>query len=471
MVKCVAWWKRWFGAPLPVVSIGIVAAGLWTFAYGYSIGQADTRKGDETKVGSSTPLTAGMVDLAVNVGTRLLKAPNPDELGLDIAIQDRDGQSMKSFHQALKRAQAGTGQARILFYGASHVAGDIFTGHIRRELQQRYGDAGHGFVQPVHPWRSYRHRDITIESNHEKWKTHRITVNDSKIERVGLAGVAMESKKAGTYGRLLTAEKGVFGRSASLFELYYFKQPRGGEFEVTIDGKSVKRINTRSLRYRAGYATFRVPDASHRFEIEVVGRGPVRIFGVAVEREVPGVVVDTLGINGARARYQLLWDDALYKEHLRRRNPDLIVLAYGTNESGDDTPIALYEERLHKMLSRVRKTLPDASCLLIGPSDRPLQVDERVYENRPRTNDVIEVQRRVAIHNGCGFYDLVAFQGGPMSTVQWAANEPTYAAQDHIHFTRRGYERLGRALLLALMEGFEQPTELEAQAQPSQGSP
>ncbi len=414
----------------------------------------------------STRQTSAAIDKSAEIATaggraidrpppRLVREPPRDALGLGVAVEDRDGRSLEKFHAALGRAAAGTGQARLLFYGASHVASDLFTGYIRRELQERFGDSGHGFILPVHPWRSYRHRDIKIESDTDQWETLRITVNDEEVENVGLAGVSVESRRAGAYGRVRTAEEGVFGRSASLFELYYLKQPKGGTFEVSIDGTLIRRISTRNAKARAGYATFRVPDAPHRFDVEVVTRAPVRLFGVAVERERPGVIVDTLGINGARARYQLLWEEDIIREHLRRRDPDLVVLAYGTNESGDTTPIALYEERLRKVVARIRETTPDASCLLIGPSDRPTKIDENVFEGRPRTAQVIQVQYRVALEMGCGFFDLVAFQGGPLSMIQWAANDPPYASRDHIHYTRTGYLRLGEVLLDALLEGFE----------------
>jgi len=178
---------------------------------------------------------------------------------------------------------------------------------------------------------------------------------------------------------------------------------------------------------------------------------------MALERERPGVIVDTLGINGARARYHLMWEDQLYREHLRRRNPDLVVLAYGTNESGDDQSIALYEAQLRQVVSRVRETVPNASCLLIGPSDRPTRLEDGTYEDRPRTAQLIEAQHRVAVEMGCGFFDLVAFMGGPLSMVTWATTEPAYGSSDHVHFTRTGYERLGNVLLDALLEGFDPP--------------
>jgi lysophospholipase L1-like esterase len=448
---------------LAIVSFGVALAGVWTFVYGASTTSADTSPRTPATIDDADVLDAARAD--ERMGPKLLEPPPSDALGLDIAIEDRDGKSMEALHRALARAEAGEGQARLLFYGASHVAGDLFTGYIRRELQTRYGDAGQGFLLPVHPWRTYRHRDINIESDGMRWETQRIRVGDSEVERLGLAGVAMMSQRAGSFGAVYTAEEGEYGRTASFFELYYKLHPRGGDIDVFIAGRKARRISTRASKVSTGYATFRVPDAPHRFEIRTVSKRPVWVYGLAVERDQPGVVVDTLGINGSRARYQLLWDEKVYQEHLRRRKPDLVVLAYGTNESGDESPLEDYERDLRAVLQRMRDAVPEASCLLIGPSDRPMQVEERVFEDRARTARLIEVQHRLALEQGCGFFDLVAFQGGALSMVHWAANDPAYASQDHIHYTRVGYQRLGEVLLSALLEG------MPASVEPAAASP
>jgi lysophospholipase L1-like esterase len=439
-------------SPSGVVLTGLVLTGAWTLGYEASTSSADATPKTPAAIAETGAL--GTLRSSPRMGPKLLEPPSNDKLGLDIAIEDRDGQSMKALHEALARAAAGEGQARLVFFGASHVASDLFTGYIRHELQARYGDAGHGFVVPVHPWRTYRHEDVEIESDGKRWKTHRIRVGDTEVERVGVAGLAMESKRPDSFGAVTTEQKGETGGAASFYELYYMSQPRAGEMDVFIDGHKARRISTQSPKISTGYATFRVPDAPHRFEIRTLNKRPVWLFGLAVERNQPGVIVDTLGINGSRARYQLLWDDAIFREQLRRRKPDLVVLAYGTNESGDDSPIEDYERDLRAVVGRVRETVPDASCLLIGPSDRPVQVEERVFEDRSRTMRLIAVQHRVALELGCGFFDLVSFQGGSLSMVQWAANDPAYASQDHIHFSRLGYQRLGEVLLAALLDGM-----------------
>jgi lysophospholipase L1-like esterase len=252
-----------------------------------------------------------------------------------------------------------------------------------------------------------------------------------------------------------TSANGELSGTASRFELFYMKQPGGGHLTVDIDGERVARLATDSERPETAYTGFEAPDGHHRVAVRTESDGVVRLFGMAVERDSPGVIVDTLGIPGARIRYHLEWDDAIYREHLARRKPDLVVLAYGTNEAGDDdVPITLYEARLRKALERIREVLPTASCLLIGPSDRPLKVGRTKYEPRPRTEQVIATQRRVAPEFTCGFFDLVGVMGGPMSMVQWVAADPPLGAPDHVHLTRLGYETVGEALYGALMASF-----------------
>jgi lysophospholipase L1-like esterase len=148
---------------------------------------------------------------------------------------------------------------------------------------------------------------------------------------------------------------------------------------------------------------------------------------------------------------------------------DLVVLAYGTNEAGDvDVPMEAYDRDLRSVLARVRETVPNASCLLVGPSDRPERREDAI-SHRPRTDAIVESQRRIAAEMGCGFFDVVSFMGGPLSMVRWVGHQPPLGTPDHVHFTREGYERMGRMLLDALLDGVapvlpEGPDNAHAQA-------
>ncbi|MEY4579626.1 MAG: hypothetical protein RL701_4329 [Pseudomonadota bacterium] len=375
-----------------------------------------------------------------------------------IPIEDPSGRAMASFHSALRAAEQKRGQARILIYGASHVAADVYPDLLRSRLQTRFGEGGPGFALPAKPLQHYRHGGITIE-NSAGWTGVKASEH-SEDTHYGLAGmyVVANGKHPARTTFLTKPHAGVTG-AASEFELFYWKQPGGGRFKLSIDGKPFE-LSAAASDPGPAYEKWQVPDGQHRVEITTRGDGPVRIFGVALERETPGVIVDALGIPGFRAKSHLSWDDTLYREHLTRRHPDLVVLAYGTNESGDaGQPIETYAGELRKVVGRIRHVVPNASCLLVGPSDRPNKLGSK-YLDRPRTAQVVATQREVAREFGCGFFDLVAFMGGPMSMLEWCNGEPPLGASDHVHFTHRGYDALGNVLHDALLMGYETPAAL-----------
>ena len=95
-----------------------------------------------------------------------------------------------------------------------------------------------------------------------------------------------------------------------------------------------------------------------------------------MEREQPGVVVDTLGIAGTRAANMLDWNRDIWADNVRRRDPDLYILAYGTNEATDDnTSMFAYRAELREVLTRYgsagRTSMPIAPQPQPGPRGGP----------------------------------------------------------------------------------------------------
>jgi hypothetical protein len=236
-------------------------------------------------------------------------APEQQPLGAAIPIDDPSGHALDAFHAALARAAQGEGQARIAFYGASHVASDMFTGPLRERLQQRFGNAGPGFVLPAKPWRWYLHSGFELDRN-RGWQDTRVKARAPRDDVYGLMGVALDIKNRFAMAGIQSRDAVPEGQHA-LYELWYLKQPNGGRLRVYIDGKRAGKVNTRGDRVEPGYSLFEAGAGAHRFELRAHGDGPVRLFGLSVERAMPGVVLDTLGIPGARARYHLHWDDGV----------------------------------------------------------------------------------------------------------------------------------------------------------------
>ncbi len=455
-----------------------------------------------------------LAQLALTAGAQLtVAAPGPmpedavlpplepldhQRLGVATPIENPPGgDALRAFHLALVHAArreddpstpTREDQARIIIYGASHVAGDMFTATIRNELKSRFGDGGIGFVVPASPWRDYYNRDANIDYS-DGWDSFWVSRRHSREDgRYGLAGIAFSSKSKKAWARVSSSKGGPFGREIDRVEIWYWRAARGGDFIVEIDGKRAKRIKTRVDRRKKeaeGLAVWAVdlPLGRHEVELRPAGNGEVTLFGLVMEKKGPGVIMDSLGINGARATDQLAWDAGLFTQQIQRRDPDLIVLAYGTNDIGDDEPPEEYARKLDIVINRVRSAAPNASCLFIGPSDRPVKVEvgddefrqamqaaghapelvpdlprgkkRLVFQRRPRQQAIIDVQRQVSWRYGCGYWNWAGAMGGDLSMLSWTHADEPYGSRDYVHLTRLGYERIAGLFWDALMGPFE----------------
>lgn len=367
-------------------------------------------------------------------------------------LVDRGGKAMPKFYAALSEAAAGRGIARIMYFGDSHVASDLMTGRIRHNLQSRFGDAGVGFLLPTKPLRWYGHADVEL-GKASGWDVIAVRKAHDIERRVGPAGFALLANDQATSSIRLHASELGWKRRGQL-RLYYLKQPAGGHVQVTLDGEDVKTWSTssESVAETPGYQEITLRRMPEMIEVGALGDGPVVLYGLTLERSSSGVVLDTLGIPGARAKDQLLTDDDMYREHLIKRDPNLVVLSYGTNEGMDQgEAIELFETNLRHVIARVKEAVPAASCLIIGPTDHPQRVG-RYYRARKRTTQIIDAERRIAAETSCGFIDLVGVMGGPMSMMKMV-NEH-FAGPDHTHFTRRGYEALADAISGTMVNGW-----------------
>ncbi len=404
---------------------------------------------------------------ALTTAAALLAADAP---GVSPEIADPSGRALYGFHESLRRTAAKMQKTRILFFGASHTAADLLTGRLRDLLQQRFGDGGHGFFMPAKPWRSYRKHHLVLEAprrarDHWAWEFVRLRGENRRDGLYGLAGMAVTASEKSQWSKFRTATEGTLGSRASRLELWYHRQPTGGDLWVHL--KSEKRKQLLKTRGPSGLGIFETElrDVAQRFEIVPKGNGPVRLYGGVLERDAQGVVLDNLGVNGSKAAAMLRWDEATWGRLAQRRDPALVVLAYGTNEAADEVqPLGEYEMELRQVLDRIRRNLPRASCLLVGPTDHPVSQDEKVvrrdpgaskrFRARKRTYAVIDVQRRAAFSFGCGFYDHSAATGGTFSIVSWVDAEPQLAWHDYVHFTPEGYAVLGDRLAQALLRGY-----------------
>ncbi|HPC82116.1 MAG TPA: GDSL-type esterase/lipase family protein [Thermoanaerobaculaceae bacterium] len=340
--------------------------------------------------------------------------------------------------RALLGLEAGESRVvRVLHFGDSHIASGPEAALVGAALRRTFGDGGAGLGLPG-PLPRHHARDGLAGGSSGGWRRTAPQRGDPP-RPAGLAGAYLETFRAGE-----TAWVQGMGTS---FRLTYWRQPAGGVLEVLRDGRVCA---VQSLDGPAGVGVLRLaaPDSGpHRWEVRSSGRGAVRLLGVALENE-RGVAYSPLGQNGATAELLLACEERVFTELLQIEQPDVVILAFGTNEAGDprfDPPA--YERVLHRVMARIRAARPEAAVILAGPPERGDGRGTAVAA-------VTAAQRRVAEQGGGVFVDRLAGMGGAGSARRWASASPPLIQPDMVHFTAPGYARLAAMVLEGLVEAF-----------------
>jgi lysophospholipase L1-like esterase len=361
--------------------------------------------------------------------------------GADIPVEN--AASLVPFFELLYRHQKGEipGPVRILHYGDSHTAADEWTGDLRSRFQEKFGDGGSGYSFAGRPWNGYRRLDVRTGST-RGWHTDGL-VGRTGDGAYGLGGVSMTTKAPHEAVYLLA--------DGQQFELFYLQQPGGGAIQVYDNGGLVERVSTDGAE-EPGYYHYETVPGQHKLEVETLDHAPVRLFGWVAENST-GVTYETLGINGAQASIMLDWNEPMLRSNIERRNPSLIILAYGTNEAGrKDWTLESYRHMFEELIGRMRSAAPTATIMMIGPPDRYLHT-RKGWQPMDQIDMIVEAQRQAAVATGCAFWDLRAKMGGKGSMQTWVT--AGMAQYDHVHFTGAGYRMLGDAVFRDLMSQYD----------------
>ncbi len=381
----------------------------------------------------------------------------PVIVGADHPVED-PANALDSFYASLSRTDAHAPGAitRITHYGDSPITNDGITGTVRRLMQTRFGDAGHGFILVDRPWAWYGHDAITYAPG-GGWNADAIMnpkINDGEF---GLGGVSFRATGPGRYTRFGPASQGETGKNFSRMDVYYLQQPGGGQFSVDVNDHDAQVVSTSSDTARSGFFEVKAAQAgANSFDIKTMG-GEVRLFGAVLENDGPGVVYDSLGVNGAYAGLLVSsMNQAHWVEQLQHRKPNLVVINYGTNESQYATPEQLerYDKDLREVVRRVREALPGIAILIISPMDRGQMAPGGKIITKPSIPMIVDLQRRVAIATNCAFFNTYAAMGGDGTMAKWAATPKRLVRSDLTHPTTEGAEIVGRLIYEALYDGY-----------------
>jgi lysophospholipase L1-like esterase len=369
----------------------------------------------------------------------------PPQIAIPASVPDLDVPpgSLDAFYASLRRKEV----TRILHYGDSPTTADSITSDVRRLLQARFGDAGHGFVLIAKPWAWYGHNGIRLDA--KGWEIEPASQKRAQDGFHGLGGVSFRGEP-GAVSRV-----GLPDSDYTRAVVYYLAQPDGGSFAVASGEAKIVEVNTSAEKKQMGFAEFALPPGTTTIELRVVS-GKVRLFGYRFDKGGPGVQYSSIGINGGQVQMVLRYFAAeQWTEALRHEDPALVVLNYGTNESIFPAYVEKqYPNELRQVIARIREALPNASLLLMGPMDRGTMNGAGEIVTPESLQTLIAVQQRVAAETGCAFFNTFEAMGGAGTMGRWYHAQPRLVSADFMHPMPAGAAKVGALFEGALMQSY-----------------
>ncbi len=352
----------------------------------------------------------------------------------------------------------------ILQLGDSHTAADFFSGRVRARLQEAFGEGGETFIVPGRPHVGVRSSLFATDATSD-WTYEALQRNDdrSRLHLSGFNAVARHATATLTF-------KSRDGRPYDDAAISFLNQPNGGKAEVLLDGKSAGEVDLDGGANHEVTFEARLSRGGEFRELEVrtLDDAPVAVTGLEFGREGDGVSYLSIGYPGATVQLLQKLDSGNFADDIRRLAPDIVVLAFGTNEGfNDNLDVNAYISQYAEIVRRLQAIRPGLRIVLVGPADaaRPTGqchaegvgqkcksapvVQTAAFETAdkcrlpipPKLNLVREAQRKLAAKIGAAFWDWSSVQGGVCGAQVWAAANPPLMAHDYVHMTLEGYKQ------------------------------
>ena len=341
----------------------------------------------------------------------------------------------------------------VLHYGDSPTTADLITGDIREILQERFGDAGHGFNLGAKPWAWYGHRNVDISD--KGWASSQkdaTGVGKMKQAVYGLGGAIFSG---GEGAQTTYTLKDAAGAPPTAVDVQYLAAPGSGTFTISAGDDEVATVSTDSPATSPSSRLATLPAGTSKVKLAVTS-GTVKLFGVDFRRGNRGVLYDSLGLNGATTtELSRTFDPDAWKAELQHAKPSLIVINYGTNESQFGGLVTTLDKELRLAIDKARAAAPGVPVLIMSPMDRGEHGGLSDIHTNPAIPQIVAIQQKVAAETHCAFFNTFAAMGGDGTMARWYAAKPRLITADLIHPTPDGAVIVARLFVDNLYAGYD----------------
>jgi lysophospholipase L1-like esterase len=346
----------------------------------------------------------------------------------------------------------------VLQLGDSHTAADFFSGRVRERLQQVFGAGGMDYIVPGRPHPGVR--SALFDSDASDGWTYEALQKSEDSRRFYLTGFNAVARHAGASLNLKARGDLAYDR----VQVAFLKQPGGGKAEVLVDGAPGGEIDLDGAADQRAMLDVDADDHGahgfHDISVRAMSDAPVTVTGVEVNRLGDGISYVSLGFPGATVQLLQKLKAENLADDLKRIDPDVIVLAFGTNEGfNDNLDVAAYTSQYEQIVRELKALRPQARIVIIGPPDgaranggchagaqgcpAPVSADAGGCRlpTPPKLALVREAQRKLAMKVEADFWDWSSAMPSPCGAQVWAAATPPLMAHDYVHMTLEGYKQ------------------------------
>jgi LysM repeat protein/lysophospholipase L1-like esterase len=449
------------------------------------------------------------IEKTVSLPTPKPMSTKTDTTTIDSFSDDRiyNAKVLESIFQKLNENDAHQSQKiNIVHIGDSHIQSDLMTNEIRKNLQQRFGNAGRGLVFPYQLAKTNGSYNERFRSN-RTWESYR-NIHSHKNYPVGLSGIGLWRENGGFAVELNVKDpaykfntiKIITPQNQNMFDLATSSQTniiqsterkvikhkiKKGEAISTIADKynisvaEIKQANgLKSNNIRAG-RTLKIPtnetkpktikssafvslnvesdSFSHYYNSEKAldkiflipnkDASKFELNGIVLEKDAPGLLYSSIGVNGAKFSDYNKYP--LFFEQLKVLHPDLLVFSLGTNESYDHMEASAYLKELRQFIKNIKDQNINVPIIVMTPPPSLLKA------RRPNiyVHDYAKSILGIAKEDGFAVWDLYDEFGG-MEGVR-KLKEEKLIGPDYVHYSKKGYEKQGNLFTQAFLKAYD----------------
>lgn len=229
----------------------------------------------------------------------------------------------------------------LRIFGDSHMAADFFSSRLRTHITTN----AVGFVYPLQP--KY-HQAVPVS-----YKSKHFEILNSKSKDLqanfAMGGIIAKALKKDAFINLNNS----INPKATLIAV--FKSPHTKDAFLLKDGKNKHFILKSAVRGKWIFA--RIKDANFPVQIVALDKN-VLLGGFFILNEGSNAVIDTLGINGAKSDLWQKWNESVFLDELNLFKSDIVVLAYGSNDTligeFDETHFKQSYKKTHRLALRFK---------------------------------------------------------------------------------------------------------------------